>query len=209
MSEKQATRMSAVWRAIYRARLEIVTIGIIYLVSVTLGAIMAHAGNEFALGFRDKLVAEAQRNDPSAIALKEGRALEAAIMDFGRNLFLGALPQTITGLTLVPPYVFAAYRGWVGGIVSVDRRHQSRLSDFQRAFYYLLTLLLQLIPYSLAGGIGVRLGLTYFRQYEEYRPGKKWLGYPTEALLDVARVYALIVPLFLIASLWEFLSPWY
>jgi hypothetical protein len=61
---------------------------------------------------------------------------------------------------------------------------------------------------GLAGGIGVRLGLTYFRQYEEYRNVKKWLGYPVEALLDVARVYAVIVPLFCVASLWEFLSRW-
>jgi hypothetical protein len=43
----------------------------------------------------------------------------------------------------------------------------------------------------------------------EYYQGQKWLGiFPKEVLLDVARIYVLVVPLFLIASLWEFLSPW-
>jgi hypothetical protein len=27
-------------------------------------------------------------------------------------------------------------------------------------------------------------------------------------MLDLARIYALVVPLLLIASLWEFFSPW-
>jgi hypothetical protein len=31
---------------------------------------------------------------------------------------------------------------------------------------------------------------------------------PKEALRDVGRIYALVIPIFLIASLWEFLSPW-
>ncbi len=37
---------------------------------------------------------------------------------------------------------------------------------------------------------------------------RKVIGYPVEALKDVARVYVLVVPLILIASLWEFLSTW-
>jgi hypothetical protein len=31
------------------------------------------------------------------------------------------------GLPVAPLFPFAAYRGWVGGIVSVDGRHESRL----------------------------------------------------------------------------------
>lgn len=121
---------------------------------------------------------------------------------------VGAVPETVTGLTIISPYGFAAYRGWVGGIVSVDREHQSRLTTWRPATYYLLTLLLQLIPYSIAGGVGVRLGLSYFRDFAEYRGERKWLGYPTGALRDAFAPYAIIAPLFLMASLWEFLSPW-
>ena len=76
------------------------------------------------------------------------------------------------------------------------------------AAYYILTLLLQLIPYSLTGGVGVKLGLSYFRADPAYMNSRKVMGYPVEALKDVARVYAVAVPLFLIASLWEFLSTW-
>ncbi len=64
--------------------------------------------------------------------------------------------------------------------------------------------MLQLVPYSLAGGVGVNLGLANLRPRPVYQ-GARWLGLPREALLDVLRVYLLVVPLFLIASLWEFL----
>jgi hypothetical protein len=64
------------------------------------------------------------------------------------------------------------------------------------------------LVYSIAGGVGVRLGLSYFRDYPEYRGERKWLGYPIGALRDVLHAYAVITPLFLIASLWEFLSTW-
>ena len=55
-----------------------------------------------------------------------------------------------------------AYQGWVGGIVSVRGDHNSRLNEFRPAFYYLLTLLLQVIPYSLAIGGGVNVGIALF-----------------------------------------------
>jgi hypothetical protein len=169
---------------------------------------MAHNKNQFALNFADKLVAKAQRNDHAAIAYKQGNNLKAAFWDFGQNLVLGAFPQTLTGLTIISPYGFAAFRGCVGGIVSVDNQHNNRLSNTKKALYYFITLLLQLLPYSLAGGIGVKLGLSYFKKYPEYSDDKRYLGYPNGALKDVGLVYILIVPLFFIASLWEFLSPW-
>jgi hypothetical protein len=70
-------------------------------------------------------------------------------------------------------------------------------------------LILQLIPYSLSGGAGVRVGLAYIFPKGKwgYAASKRWLGFPVEALRDVVRIYALVAPLFLVASLVEFLAP--
>jgi hypothetical protein len=196
-----------VTRAVYRARLAILSIAGVNALGVLIGALMVHSGNEFALSYGDKLVARAQKKDAAAISYRQGHRFQAAVRDFTMNLVVGAVPQTMTGLTVVSPYGFGAYRGWVGGIVSVDRNHQSRLRDWRKGAYYVITLILQLIPYSLAGGIGVHLGLCFFRA-PKYYTGDKIGGYPKEAIWDVVLVYMLIIPLFLIASLWEFLSPW-
>ena len=51
----------------------------------------------------------------------------------------------------------------------------------------------------------MNLGIAAFRPRPFYQ-GDKWLGLPKEALRDVLRIYLLVVPLFLIASLWEFLA---
>ena len=121
---------------------------------------------------------------------------------------MGAVPQTISSFAIIFPYPLIAHQGWVGGIVSVRGDHTSRLNDPRSAVYYLLTLLLQLMPYSLAIGAGVNAGVALFRTPPYYQ-GQKWLGiFPKEALRDVARIYAIVIPLFLVASLWEFLSPW-
>lgn len=86
--------------------------------------------------------------------------------------------------------------------------HSSRLNDPRSAVYYLSTLLLQLVPFSLATGAGVNLGVSLFRPPVYYQ-SQKWLGpFPREALRDLAWIYALVIPLFLLASLWEFLSHW-
>ncbi len=192
-------------RAVARARTPILTVALAYVIAVLVGALLAHAGNDSALGYRDKLVNQALAGDPSSIALEQGNRLGAALSDFGRNLVLGAVPNTVGAVSIVPAYLLAGYRGWIGGIVSVDGSHVSRLADPREGFYYVLTLVLQLIPYSLAGGAGVNVGLAALRP-RPYYEGKKWLGLPREALLDMARIYLLIVPLFLIASLWEFLA---
>ncbi len=194
------------FRAVARARFAILTIALTYAVSVSAGAVMVHSGNKFALDYADGLVAQAA-TDPAAIALQQDDRLKAALLDFGRNLFLGAVPNTVAGVAIVMPYPLVVFRGWVGGIVSVraDKDHSSRLSDPGEAAYYLITLILQLIPYSLAGGAGVNLGLAVFRPRSFYQ-GSKWLGFPKEAILDVFRIYLLVVPLFLVASLWEFLA---
>jgi len=200
--------MAKILRALRRARFQILTVGLAYLLSVLTGAVMAHQGQHAALDFRDKLISKARRNDRASIAYAKGNRLGAALWDFGQNLIIGAVPQTITGLTIISPYAISGYRGWVGGIVSIDSQHRSRLRKWKSAAYYMLTLLLQLIPYSLAGGIGVKLGLSYFRADSAYKDSPRVWGYPVEALKDVTRVYALVAPLFLIASLWEFLSRW-
>jgi hypothetical protein len=186
-----------------RARVPIALMICSYAGAVTTGAIMVHTANAFALRTRDRLVARAHAQDPASLALAKGHPLEAAAWDFSRNLFLGAIPSTITGLTIGFPYLTAIYRGWVGGIVSVDNQHTSRLKDPAERAYYLVTLVLQLVPYSLAGGAGVHVGLAYLRRHRN--PGLTWIGLPQEAVRDVLWIYLLVVPLFALASLCEFL----
>lgn len=190
-----------VTRALHRARIAILTVAITYLVSVSVGMIMVHTGNEWAIARRDHIVAGAQ-SSPSIIALDQNNRLRAAVLDFGGNL-RGAISDTLGGLGVVFPFPLIVYRGWVGGIVSIDSSHVSRFADPNETAYYLITLTLQLIPYVLAGGAGVNMGLAYFRPKTFYQ-GEKWLGIPKEAIRDVLRIYLIVVPLFMLASLWEF-----
>ena len=191
-------------QALGRAQLPIVLMFATHAGAVTVGVAMVHSGNTFALRTRDGLVARARARDPASLALARGHRLRAAAWDFSRNLLLGAVPNTVGGLAIVLPYLTGAHRGWVGGIVSVDRQHASRLRDRRERTYYLVTLVLQLIPYSLAGGAGVRLGRAYLTKRRR-QPVPEWLGMPRDALQDVGWIYALVVPLFAVASLWEFL----
>ncbi len=193
--------MTAILRAISRARIAILTVGLTYLVSVIVGMMMVHAGNKFAVDYRDSIVNNAQ-SSPILVALDQNNRLLAALLDTGGNL-IGAVSNTLGGLGVIFPYPFIAYRGWIGGIVSIDGAHASRLADPREAFYYLATLILQLIPSILAAGAGVNLGLSLYRP-KLYYQGKKWLGMPVEAIRDVLWIYVLVIPLLLIASLWEF-----
>ena len=165
---------------------------------------MVSSRDDFALERRDQIVGAAQSSE-TLVALRAGEPVRAAVLDFASNLVLGGVTSTILGVSVVGVYPVVAYRGWVGGIVSVDARHESRLGDPSQAGYYLLTLLLQLIPYSIAGGVGVQLGVDAWRAVKTPRPDT-WLGLPTDRLRDVAHAYLLIVPLFLVAALWEFLA---
>ncbi len=196
--------MAEILGALSRARLGILTVALTYAFAVLVGIGMAHTGNQFALAQRDNLIASAKASDPSLLALREGNRLNAALSDFGRNLFAG-VGTTVAGIGIIAEYPIDAYRGWIGGIVSVNDDHSSRFSTLPQAAYYLITLILQLIPYSLAGGMGVNVGIAYLRPLPHY-PGERWHGVPKEALRDVVRVYLLIVPLFLVASLWEFFA---
>ncbi len=200
--------MAPVFRAVGRARCSIFMAAGTYVLSIFCALVMVHAGNEYALHYRDQIVDQALQQDPAAVALNRGDNLRAALWDFAGNLVLGAVPKTISGFAIVFPYPMVAYQGWIGGIVSVRGDHTSRLNDSRSAVYYLLTLLLQVIPYSLAVGAGVNVGVALFRPRLNYQD-QKWLGiFPKEALRDVGRIYVLVIPLFLLASLWEFLSPW-
>lgn len=197
---------SFIIRAVRRARFGILTVALTYLISVATGMIMVHSGSAFALGWRDRIVSSAQ----SSKILKHYRndqPVSAALLDFSANL-VGGVASTITGKWVtVAPYPIALYRGWIGGIVSVDGHHKSRLATPKQAVYFLLVLILQLIPYSLAAGAGVNIGMARTHPAPYYQVPKKW-GLPIEALYDVLRIYVLVIPLFFVASFWEFLSSW-
>ncbi len=192
-----------VGRAFFRARIPILTVALTYAVSVAVGMILVHTGNTFALNQRDQIVSGAQAG-PILTALDQNNRLLAGLLDFGGNLF-GAIATTVAGLGVVFSYPIIAYRGWIGGIVSVDGAHISRLASSGEAAYYLITLVLQLIPYSITGGAGLKMGLAFLKPGIEYQ-GKKWLGIPAEAIRDVLRIYLVAAPLFLLASLWEFFA---
>ncbi len=190
------------FRALRRARVSIYLVAVTYLLSLSVGIFMVYRGNEFALSYRDRLVGEAQTGS----VLTQPNPLSMALADFSGNL-RGAVADALGGLGVVFPFPLVAYRGWVGGIVSVDGSHVSRLQQPTSAAYYLSVLLLQLMAYTLAAGAGVNAGLSFWRSRPEYAE-KKWLGVSVEALRDLGRIFVLVVPIFLLASLWEFLSPW-
>jgi uncharacterized membrane protein SpoIIM required for sporulation len=188
--------------ALRRARTAIMVVAVAYVLSVLVGMLMVHSGTSFALAYRDELVRTAQ----SGPILSQTEPLMRGLSDFGANL-VAASADTLAGLGVVFPFPLIAYRGWVGGIVSVDGNHVSRLLDPMSAAYYLSVLLMQLTGFTLAAGAGLNVGLSLWRARLDYA-GEKWLGIPKEALRDLLRIYALAIPIFLFASLWEFLSPW-
>ena len=191
--------------ALHRARFSIIAIALMHVITVTAGMVMVHTGNAFALSYRDRLVARANAADPVSLAYQQGKRLRATLIEAARTQ-LACVSMSVTGLTVVSPFALSAYRGWVGGIVSVDSNHRSRLVEPGEAVYYLSVVILQLIPYSLAGGAGVNVGLVYFRPRAEYQ-GPKWIGYPKEALWDLVRILVLIIPLVVMANAVEFLTP--
>jgi hypothetical protein len=197
-----------VFRAVSRARVPILTIAAAYAISISVGIIMVQSGSTFALNYRDKLVGDAVKRDPAAIASLHRDNLRAAMLDFAGNLIVGSVPKTMMAMGIIFPYPFVAYQGWVGGIVSVRGDHTSRLNDFHPAVYYLLTLILQIMAYSLTVGVGVNVGISLFKPPLYYQGEKLFHLFPKEALRDLLRIYALATPLFFVASLWEFLSLW-
>ncbi len=196
----------AISTALRRARLSILIMVGVYVASLSLGMLMAHSGSRLALDYRDSIVNRAHQSDPASRADDAGQHGKAAALDFSRNLGFGAVPDTVGGLTLVLPVGLAAYRGWVGGVVSVDSHHRSRLRATRTAVYYLLTLVLQLAGFTLAGGVGLHLGWAFLKRRGPF-VGPSWFRLPKPALVDVAWIYALAVPLFAVGSWWEFCGP--
>jgi uncharacterized membrane protein SpoIIM required for sporulation len=190
-------------RALKRARIPILTVACTSIVAVVIGILMVHSGNESAIAYRDRIVSAAQSSSIT-LALKQDDRLRAAVLDFVGNLYV-TIANTLGGLGVLVPYPIVVYRGWIGGIVSIDSSHVSRFSDGKEAGYYLVTLALQLIPYVLAGGAGVNMGLAYFRPKSFYQ-GETWLGIPREAIRDTLLIYILVIPLLLLASVWEFFA---
>jgi hypothetical protein len=200
--------ISKVSAAVKLCKLYVLTIFIAYCLSCLTGIMMSHAGNLFAVSSRDNIVGKAMKSDKASIYYQEGKNFSAALNDFMGNLFFGAIPQTIMGLSIVIPYFFVLKQGWVGGIVSIDSEHKSRFLSFKSTFYYFLVLFLQFIPYSLAIGAGVKCGIDFYN----FNRMNGWhllkLKIQKNSLIDLGYVYILVVPLFFIASCFEFLSAW-
>jgi uncharacterized membrane protein SpoIIM required for sporulation len=194
--------VSDLFRAVRRAQISILVVAISYLLSLSVGIIMVHSGNDFALSYRDDIVREAQ----SGSVLSQPDPISIAFADFFGNLG-GAATDALGGLGVVFPFPLIAYRGWVGGIVSVDSSHASRLLDPASAAYYLSVIVMQLTGYSLAAGAGINAGLSFWRTRPEYAE-KKWMGISVEAFRDLLRIFVIVLPVLFLASLWEFLSPW-
>jgi len=191
-------------RSIVAARVAIATVFVSYALSVVFGIVMATSGNPDAIAQRDAVVGAA-RTSAITTTNRSGDHVRAALLDFSSNLVVGGLTSTAFGTSVVGLYPVVAYRGWIGGIVVLDGEHRSRLADPASAVYYLVTLILQLIPYSIAAGVGVRLGVGAWAQLRAKTATATWLGLPTDRLRDALLAYVVIAPLFLIASLWEFL----
>jgi hypothetical protein len=171
-----------------------------------LGIVLATAGWPFAVGQRDSIVGAAQSSS-TLVADRQGSHLEAALLDFASNVFLGAVPTSIAGLSVIGPFPIAALRGWVGGVVSIDASHHSRLTDPGRALYYLVTVALQLCGYVLSMAAGVHVGLTAWRGRRD--ASVRSLGglrIPGWAVRDAGVLWAVALPAFLAGSLWEFLA---
>ncbi len=191
--------------ALRRARAPIAILTVVSVCSLVVGGVLATIGNSFALDQRDAIVGAAQSSDITSAYNQDDR-VKAALLDTGGNVE-AALITSVTGLAVVVPVPIAAYRGWVGGIVSVDAQHRSRLGQPGPAFYYLVTVALQQIPFMLTGGAGMYLGLVAWRRRNDtsVRPLLA-LRIPGEAIRDVGWIWALALPIFLAGSLFEFLQ---
>jgi hypothetical protein len=169
---------------------------------------MVQESNDFALSRRDKIIGAIIHQDKAAINYQNGNHFTAALYDFSENLFYAAIPQTLLGLSIVTPYFTVLYQGWVGGIVSVDNSHHSRFNKIKSVLYYFIVFFLQIIPYSLSIGAGVKTGVDVYKQNSKI--GWNILKYRIrkENFLDVRNIYLISIPLFFIASIFEFFSGW-
>ncbi len=190
-----------------RCKVYIISVFAVYCISCSIGIIMVQTDNNFALVQRDKIVGTAVRTDKASLNYQKGNNLNAALYDFTGNFLWGA-EQTFLGLGIVIPYFTVSYQGWVGGLVSVNNLHKSRLKKLEPAIYYFIVLFLQFIAYSLSVGAGIKTGIDLYKQNQliswrlwKYRIRK-------ENLSDVLNIFVLSIPVFFIASFFEFFSKW-
>jgi hypothetical protein len=197
---------SRLFGAFRRACGPIAASAVTYVTFLLLGVALASSGWAFAVHQRDSVVNAANTN-PITVEYRQGNRLMAALLDFGANTSLGAIPTSIIGLTVIGPFPIAAYRGWIGGIVSIDSSHHSRLATPSGAIYYLVTVTLQLIGYVLTMGAGVHVGWSAWKiRHDTSVRSLAGVRIPSSALRDAGYIYMVAVPVFLIASLWEFLA---
>ena len=182
------------------------SIFLVYIISCTIGSVMVHLNSSFALSIRDKIVEKAVSNDKAAINYNSGNNFKAAIIDFSGNLFLSSTVQTAMGIGIGIPYCTAFFQGWIGGIVTVDGNHKSRFSNWRSALYFLIVFILQTIAYSLCIGAGIKLGIETYK-LNTNTPILKYRLHK-QSLKDIALIYILATPIFLVASLFEFCSSW-
>ena len=193
-------------QAFQRCKKFCISIFIVYLISCLTGSIMVHSGNTFALSFRDKIVGRAIVNDKASTNYNSGNKFKATLIDFSGNLLLGSTVQTVLGISVAIPYFSTFFQGWVGGIVTVDGTHKSRFSNRKSTSYYLIVFILQTLAYSLCIGSGIKLGVETYRLNKttsvlKYRLHK-------QSLKDILLIYVLAIPIFFVASCFEFLSSW-
>lgn len=199
---------SRIARALGRARWSIASVGVTYVASAALGIAMVHADQPWAIARREALVhIVVQTHQPASAHL--GRDdVQASLWDFAGNATIGSLPKAVSGLAVILAYPQVAYQGWIGGIVSKASNGPSRFGDYRGTIYYLLTLAVQLTGFSMVVGAGVNAGVALLRPRGEYQ-GTQWLGIlPVEAAMDFGWIYLAALPIFLVGSFWEFLSPW-
>lgn len=174
-----------------------------YAFGLVVGMVSVHLGHQRTLAFRDRIVSNAQSSSSILRYSSEGHPIAAAALDFGGNL-LGATLTAASGWYAPAPFPLAIYRGWIGGIVSVDGKHRSRFRTLEGDLYYGLVVSLQLAGYILCGGAGVNLGLARVKPRPGYE-GRRFLSVPIEAIRDAAYMYALVILIFAFASALEFL----
>jgi hypothetical protein len=179
---------------------------LVYCASCLIGIVMVHSHNHFALEQRDHIVGKAVKSDATLISYNSGSRFKAAMLDFGGNLFIGSIIQTALGLGIVVPYFTVAYQGWVGGIVSVDGSHRSRLTTLKSALYYFIVFFSQTIAYSLCIGSGIKAGIETYKRNKNIPLSKFRLD--RDSLLNISWMYVLAIPVFFLASCFEFLSGW-
>lgn len=189
--------------ALRRSRGPLVALAGVHAAFLAAGAAFAHAGVPWVLAQRDAIVGHAQ-GGATLSALRAGHPWRAAGIDFAANLFLAGVPSALAGISVAAPFPLGAYRAWIGGIVSVDAAHASRLAAPASAAYYLAVVALHTTGFVLCGAGGVRAGLAWMRPRGEDAEGPRWLGIPRAALADMAWLAALAVPFFAAGSLVEF-----